>query len=422
MSYETNRDLEQLRMLDHAIDDFIDRYFQIGGPASGKRHTVFVFPGGLGSQLKRATRPYVQGGPSNQTFAYKRKWFDMHSMMGSVLEVEMVKVGPKHRDKGNRFVLADGPLKFAGLTPYDGFVEWCKAQKVDYFVFGWDWRRTTDEIGKFFVQKFLPYFQNRVKDECNNADALESYSLVGHSAGGMIVNWILRKHDTPALKAAVTVATPFYGYGGQIHRFFEGEPLLNLLDQVKVRRVLTSMPALYAFQFLDAKKTFARYGAALAADPNYPLTAYPSTDKDTGEVADPYYPSTNGALHRYPTISQTGFDLGEVKKARKLVQFLASDLDPSIASKFFNIRCVSGQQNTLGSTTWQWVPPITPTPIGDVAQVPGDDTQPAWTARHVGLAGSNSANVKTLLGSNLGHILAMSQPQTIAAIADALSL
>ncbi|MDM0080950.1 hypothetical protein QTI17_10140 [Variovorax sp. J31P179] len=422
MNYETNRDLEQLRMLDHLIDDFVDRYFLIGGPANGQRHTVFLFPGGLGSQLKRATKPYVQGGPSNQTFAYERKWLDIWSMMGTVLEVEMVKVGGKHRDKGNRFVLADGPVKIAGRTPYDGFTAWCEAKKIDYFVFGWDWRRTTNDIGKFFVKKFLPYFQERVKDECNNADVLQDYSLVGHSAGGMIVNWILRKHDTPALRAAVTVATPFYGYGGQIHRFFEGEPLLALLDQKKVRKVLTSMPALYAFQFLDAKKTFAKYGAALAADPNFPLAAYPSTDMNTGDVADPYYPLTNGALHRYPTPSQTGFDLAEVKKARKLVQLLASDLDPLIAGKFFNIRCVSGPQNTLGSTTWQWVPPIAPSPIGNVAQVPGDDTQPAWTARHIGLAASNPANVMTLAGFNLGHLLTMSQPQTIAAVATALNL
>ena len=41
----------------------------------------------------------------------------------------------------------------------------------------------------------------------------------------MVVNLILRATipSSPTWKL-VTVATPFYGYAGQVHRWFEGEP------------------------------------------------------------------------------------------------------------------------------------------------------------------------------------------------------
>ena len=288
-------------------------------------------------------------------------------------------------------------------------------------MFGWDWRDAADRIGKFFVKKFLPHFQQRVKDECNNADALANFSLVGHSAGGMVVNWILRKHEVAEMRWAITVATPFYGYGGQEHRWFEGEPYFNFLGQDKIIKVITSMPGCYSYQFLP-ESVYLANKVALAADPAYPLAAYPSTDKTTpAVVADAYNPKTQGSLHRYPAQSTSGFDPIELARAKKLVKFLASDLDPKIAKKFVNVRGDTTNNDTLGSVTWDWVPPTTPTPIADTALVPGDGTQPGWTARHVGLANAVPGNVRTVLGGDVEHMLTMNSPTTLAQLAAVLS-
>ncbi len=416
MSYDTLRDLEQLRMMDHSIDDFIDRYNNSTGPIVGPRRTIFLFPGGLGSRLKQATAPYVDGMPDTQAFAYETVWLDIFTLLGNVLELRQTNVGGKRRDKDNRIIVADGVVKFLGCSPYDGFTAMCDANGLDCFVFGWDWRRSVDQVGAFFVKKFLPHFRQRVMDGCNNADALANFSLVGHSAGGMIANWILRKHDVAQLRRVITVATPFYGYGGQTHRWFEGEPYFNdLIGKDKIIKVITSMPGNYAYQFLP-ESVYAANQARLAADPNFPLAAYPSRDKATGVPADPYNPKVNGTLHRYPSKTASGFDTNELKKAKKLVKLLASDLAPAHAQKFFNIRGDTGAGNTVGSTTWDWVPPTVPTPIGNDPGVAGDGTQPAWTARHVGLANTLPGNVAAVAGTDVQHMLTMSSPTTLAVL------
>jgi hypothetical protein len=427
MSYDTTRDSEQLRVIDHAIDDFIDRYNNSSGPANGPRQTIFLFPGGMACTLKRATKPYKGSISGPQTFAYDTVWLTVDTFLGGALDLKIKKVGAgKYRDKNDRIIVADGSVKFLSCTPYDGFTDWCHKKGLDYFIFGWDWRRRLQHSGKFFVAKFLPYFQDRVKNGCNNADPLINFSLIGHSAGGMIVNWILRSaHPNVAtMSLAITVATPFYGYSGQVHRWFEGEPYLNgLFDIFKkgIIKVICSLPACYAWEFLD-EKTFNDNAAALAADPNYPLWTYPSVDKTLGTVADPYNPKTNGNLSRYPASSATGFDAKELADAKNLVRYLASSLDPKLAKKFINIRGDTTANDTIGDTTWDWVPPTDPTPIADGASVPGDGTQPAWTARHVGLAGVYPANVITVSGSDVEHMFTMDSPKTLAALAGVLGV
>jgi hypothetical protein len=426
MSYDTTRDSEQLDVIDHSIDDFIDRYNNSSGPASGPRQTIFLFPGGMGSTLKRATTAYDDTNPGVQTFKYKTVWATPFTFLGDALDLKMTKTAPgKYRDKGNRIIVADGQVSFLGCTFYDGFTGWCAKKSLDSFIFGWDWRRRHQDSGKFFVAKFLPYFQQRVKDGCNNADPLASFSIVGHSAGGMVVNWILRSaHPNIATMAkAITVATPFYGYSGQVHRWFEGDPLLNslIMPKTAIIKVICSLPACYAWQFLDYD-TFAANQTAFAADPDYPLTAYPSVDKASKGVADPYNPGTKGSLSRYPTPSKTGFDADELYDAGTLVEYLASPLSAALAQKFFNIRGDTQADDTISSTTWDWVPPTDPTPIANVApKVPGDGTQPGWTARHLDLgAGAYPGHVITVKGSDVEHMFTMNSPKTLAALAGIL--
>jgi hypothetical protein len=428
MSYETTRDAEQLRVIEHSIDDFINRYNNSSGPAKGPRQTIFLFPGGTGSRLKRATTPYVDGVTGVQMFAYDDVWVTATTVLGGALDLKMTKVaGGKYRDKGNRIVVADGDVNLLGCGVYDAFTEWCDRKGLDWFVFGWDWRRRLDHIGAFFLGKFLPHFRARVQSGCNNADPLVNFSLIGHSAGGMVVNWILRKnHPNGAnLQKAITVATPFYGYSGQVHRWFEGESYLNgFFDIYKkgIIKTLCSFPSCYAWQFLD-HQTFVQNQAALAADQNFKLLTYPSLDKSTGAVADPYRPKTNGILSRYPSASASGFDKKELKQGRLLARYLASPLAPALAQRFVNIRGVTTASGTIGSTKWDWVPPTEPTPIADGASVPGDGTQPAWSARHVGVAAANPNSLITVTGGvDVEHMLIMNSTKTLGALASVLGV
>jgi len=223
------------------------------------------------------------------------------------------------------------------------------------------------------------------------------------------------------MRLAITVATPFYGYASQVHRWFEGQPPFNgLLNafRKKIIKSICSFPACYAWMFLD-EQTYTDNQAALAADPKYPLAAYPSTDKTKGTIADPYDPQKKGALSRYPAPGATGFDAAELAHAKTLVRYLASDLDPTLAAKFFNIRGDTTADDTAGSTTWDWVPPTDPSPIDDGADVPGDGTQPAWTARHVGLA---AANVISVSGADVEHTFTMNSPTTLGELAGVLGV
>lgn len=221
------------------------------------------------------------------------------------------------------------------------------------------------------------------------------------------------------------VVISFYGYSGQVHRWFEGEPYLNgFLDSYKngIIRTLCSFPSCYTWQFLD-HKTFLKNQAALAADPSYKLLTYPSLDKTTSTVADPYEPKTNGNLSRYPSASASGFDQTELKRGRSLARYLASPLAPVLAKKFVNIRGVTTASGTVGSSKWDWVPPTDPTPIADGASVPGDGTQPAWSARHVGVATAIPGSLITVTGGiDVEHMLIMNSPKTLGKLANVLSV
>ncbi len=424
MSYGTTRDSEQLRMFDASIDRFTWRYNRSNGPANGPRRTVFLFPGGMGSALMRADTPYVDGMPTSQSFRYHQVWLTPGTFLGDVLDLKLKKVNGKHRDKGKRIIVADGSISFLGCTPYDGFAKLCKRKGIDYFVVGWDWRRRIDRIGSFFLKKFLPYFQEKVKNACNNADPLEAFSLVGHSAGGMVVNWILRKHDSAQynLLRAITVCTPFYGYGGQIRRWFEGEPYFNYLGKKKIIKVLSSMPSCYSFQFLSGK-TWQDNQVDLGQDPEplYQLKEYPSRDKATQDDADPYNPTSNGDLRRYPSANASGFDMNELGKAKAIVELLADPLSQELGQKFVNIRGDTLANKTLGSIYWDWVPstwvPGDASPITNDQKVRGDDTQPAWSARHVGLAKDFPGNVKAVKGSDVAHMFTLNSPTTLGTLA-----
>jgi hypothetical protein len=431
MSYDSTRDAEQLRIITPSIDAFANRYNNnTQFAANGGRHTIFLFPGGMASVLQQATSSYVDGVSTPQLFNYETLWIEpLIFFDGRAADLRLNRISSaEYRDENNQIIVADGCVEFLGCTPYSGFTDWCEQSGFDYFVFGWDWRRKLQHSGKFFIEKFLPFFQARVKSKCNNADPLAKFSLIGHSAGGMVVNWIFRKNhaNTANMYRAITVATPFYGYASQMHRWFEGEPYVNGLGgayKTKVIKAICSAPAAYTWLYLD-EQTFKNNEPALGNDPHYPLPTYPCVDATTTSVrADPYNPQTNGSLTRYPSAVQSGFSLQELKDARQIVRHLASGFDPALPlSKFFNVRCDNGANDTAGSSTWKWVPPTNPSPIVDVSSVAGDDTQPGWSTRHVGLAATNPDQVRTVYGSDVGHMFTMNSPHTIEEVGKILGV
>ncbi len=77
---------------------------------------------------------------------------------------------------------------------------------------------------------------------------------------------------------------------------------------------------------------------------------------------------------------------------------------------------------TLHDTTWDWVPPTTPSPIRDVWAVRGDGVQPGWTVRHVGLEPLASGHVITVTGGPAEHASLMDLPGTLDEIAVILGI
>lgn len=473
MSYDSTREADQLKMMGHAIDEFVLRYPTTRKTSSGARRTVFVFPGGLASTLMRATEPFDDSNPGPQTFSYEPVWATVLSLLGGSLDLAMKKIAPDtYVDKDNRIIVADGAIDIdgilalpddlpglGGVSPYTGFTEWCELMGFDWFVVGWDWRRKMQHSGDFFVQQFLPFFKSAVQGLVG-ADPLADFSLVGHSAGGMVVNWILRT-DHPNLdhmRRAVTVGAPFYGYAGQGHRWFEGDALVNGPGNAfrpEVIKMISTLPACYAWNFLD-EAIYNVNAVDFGADPHFPLAAYPSMDKTIpGLVADPYVPQTKvvggNVFTRYPTT--TGFDADELEDARTLITTLASPLTAAQAAKFYNLRGVQTnpglgglvdvltdvlehipgfphlpgampsaaiKANTTGSSQWAWLPSSALTPITDGPPVPGDGTQPAWSARHLGLAKALPGHVIDVPGPDIEHATLMSSPTMLAKLVDVL--
>ena len=381
-TYDETRDREQLRVLGSAIKEYIDRRMMHGR----ERQTIFFFPAGTASHLARADSTFDESLAQWQEFTYTRVWLTLDTFVSDVaLRLAMHKVPEgdhdSYRDLDNHIVVADGTVGIFGVEPHTYFLDWCERHDLDYFVFPWDWRRPLEDITAFFVNQFLPHFQKLVMDaKCPSPLAM--FSLVGHSFGGMIANLVLRTESpiTAGMRRAITVATPFYGYGSQMHRWFEGEPLLNHLGTDRIIKLISSFPSFYTLSFLDLKTFNANFNA-LSTD-EYPISSYPSVDEKTRKPADPFNPETQGNQVRYPT--SLGFDPGELDHGNRIARRLIAPLNKALSEKFYNIRAVQLGIGTASGITWDWIPPRRPpfsSPIANDMYARGDDTQPAWTAR-----------------------------------------
>jgi len=399
-AYGQGRDQEYLDRLTGPINDFISRY---NANPSPDHKTIFLFPGGMGSQLVRATAPFQNGPP----FFYDTAWLDCSITLGAATNLQMA----GDEDYQQQYILPDGCVDFVTLQPYEGFIQWCQSNWIDLFVFGWDWRRGTYENAEFFLESFLPMFDSLVQG-CSPYP-LDNFWLIGHSFGGMVIKQILNEYNNAYVKKmqrAITVATPFYGYGGQLHRLFKGDSQLNWTEGLdgatKITEIVSTLPSGYELLFLDGGSYDANQ-AAFAADPDgYDLACYPSMDADpAGGRADPYNP-VPGAPPNPPGdvryISSCGFSWPLLGGGNTASHQVAQPLDATVANKFWNIRGVQSKNGrdlngTVVTQTWERVPPTFDAdadadPITDKLG-PGDGTLPAWSTRLLG-----NPNVVTLRG------------------------
>jgi hypothetical protein len=391
MTYGSTRDDEQLRLLDVQIDQFISRYLSMPAPATPRR-TVILLVGGMGARLVRATMPYVDTAPGPQTFHYETVWLEVWNLLkfvpNNALKLAM-HPGPDDeiRDLDDRIVVADGIVQFLHLSPYSRFIDWCEDHGLDLFVYAWDWRQPLEEVADFFLTRFLPRLRDKVKATCN-ADPLADYALIGHSAGGMVLGLVLRRADTilDGMTRAISVATPFYGYDGQIHRWFECDRFLEDLGDLNVIRTVSSFPGCYALPYMDVA-TFNNKKADFMKDTAFPLANYPSLQPMSPfKPVDPFHPQSN----QYPSAAATGFSDTYLHAGLKTAQALAAGPAAAHAGKFVNIRGVAAANGTVGGITWNtqavYVPGGNVTPIAnDLPGQPGDGTQPAWSTRLLSL-------------------------------------
>lgn len=408
MTYSATRDSEQLRYLQADIASFVVRHQS--RPPGPNRRTIFLFPGGMASQLLRARSPYQPGGGPNQTFQYDPVWLTPLTFLGDALNLKMHDVNGVYHDLDDRIIIPNGSAELFGIGPYMRFAQWCDYNDIDLFVFGWDWRRRLEDTASFFLDQFLP----ALRLAC--PDALQNFVLMGHSFGGMVISVILQENNAllTNMTHAVTVASPFYGYDGQIHRWFEGDDYLNFLGKQQVVETIASFPGCYVLPFLD-EVTYQNYQVALGADPAAKLNAYPSRDVSSAQMVDPFAPGPN----RYP--QNIGFSLSELQYGLDTYQKkIAAGPHQQYTGRFFNIRGIqSPPMSTPGSVLWKLLTgPNNPnvSPIGTGPGGKGDGTLPAWSTRLVTLPPNQIAAVVGFID----HMFMMEENETQQAIAGVL--
>jgi hypothetical protein len=425
--YVTSRDAACVFRIQTALEEFASQY-GLNPSISNKRRTIFLFPGGLGSQLMRADQPFP-----HPPQCYEKVWLDGGDLLDPATDPPRLAMLPGGVDTEQRFVIPDGCVNIPGpfelVHPYANFRQWCRHYKIDLFIFGWDWRRSVQEAADFFLKIFLPMFDARFSGQTPHP--LDHFSFVGHSAGGMVVKAILNStadQYVQRVKRAISVATPFYGYGAQIHKYLKGESLVPLAPSVTAK-IISSLPGGYEYLYLDHETYQANKMAFVNDQDGYNLTGYPSMDRDDPTVvADPYdaQPDDNGMV-RYPL--HYGFESSLLYRGNVIARRVSSPFtDPAIAAKFFNIRGVQSENgqvvnNTVVSQTWGRISPDfdpdnDPDPIVDTMG-PGDDTQPAWTTRLLGLP---ATQVITIVGDDINHPLMMELPTVQKEIAELLGL
>jgi len=411
----------QLHRMGNTINDFLNRVqarLGLPGARPEDQRTLILIPGGMASELARATEPYTPWLGADK-YTYETVWFNAAEILfGGALDLDMY----GDRDKFDRLIVADGVMQNCLYKPYDSFIEWCQNHNLDVLTFAWDFRRRPAWIVDFFLEHFVPTVRQAAAGR-GLPDPFARAVLVGHSFGGMLAKWILNNEAHPFcrdnLELAVSVGTPFYGYTSHTLRLFHGEPQIgSAYDLTNITKVISTMPGGYALFFLDGA-TFDEYADRLADDPVDPLREYPILDAaDSSLRVDPYAVGRlEDGRSRYPQ-GWTWFE-SYLEQGLDAYRLIAKPLE-SVGHKFHNIRGVQvdgdrvPRAETPRSLRWGWVgsrynPDEWPSPISELRaedKGPGDGVIPAWSAR---LVTQDPANIHTVK-SDLEHAEMLDDP------------
>jgi hypothetical protein len=427
MSYDDDVDAEYLSQLQGPINNFLIAC-NMAPQSANPLPTLFFFPGGLGSKLNRATQ-HGQIVPGD----FYTIWLDCSIAFGVASDLIM----NGEEDYQQYYIVPDGCIDF--VASYDPFISWCQNNNLNMFVFGWDWRRTSERAADFFLNKFLVAVNDAVAAGNFSFNPLCNMWLIGHSFGGVVIKHILNQTANTYvqnLKGAITVATSFYGYAGQLHRFFVGESDLNWTlpgGAAECTKIVSTLPGGYELLFLDGA-TYDANRAAFQHDPDgFNLMAYPSTDPNSDSRADPYYPNpgqpsappTSGKV-RY--LANYGFEWNLLGGGLTASRLTSQPLDPAIAAKFWTIRYVRTEDDgvtplndtAVGQTwplvNWNYAPNPSTDPIKD-DMGPGDGTLPAWSTRLIGCT-----NVVTVRAPDIEHLDLMNEGVIQVELASLLGL
>lgn len=408
MSYSTSRRAEIKHEYLRNIKRFASAYDR-------SKETVVLLPGGMGSQLERSVKTYVDD--SSLPFrTYNPVWIDLGLLFaGDTLKLEIL---TSSRDKGNHIIVPEGPLRFF-VTAYDGTERYFRDHGYNYIVFPYDWRRSLDESGSYLI-----YFLERLKTEVQarkGHDPLPSTSLVCHSMGGLVVLRFLQRlriksgfrpeHIIKWLKRIVTVATPFYGTSTHMKRYYKGEKLLSILHgEKKVARVAASFEGPYILSYLN-QRAYELYKAAFDRRGEPPeLPRYPVRDAadPDNRIADP---SDSAMIGRYPPWVSARY----LSNTRSLWTTLSRRLPKAFQDRIYHIR--ADKQVMWTEQRWKDIdgssydPSSQRTPLSGVSG-PGDGTVPFWSAR---LAQTPDSQVYSA-SNNIMHSELMEHDEVLDAI------
>lgn len=354
-------DTETMGFLHKSLDDF----FQTYDPA---RPTIILLPGGLGSALHQSWSAF--NGTPQPISAFRRViWVDLGLLFG---EAHQLPIDDAGFDTQDRIVVAEGDLDFCFVHPYRDAITYFRDHlNINLLVFGWDWRRKVMTSVGYLTQVLQTMMARSLN--LTGQNMLHDTYLVGHSMGGMVAKLLLSSQPQLAddLRGMISVGSPFYGYFGQLDRFYNGVKYFNdLYSAATVARITSSWPGMYSLLPIDLP-TYQQAHQQLG------LANYPVLNSGNGLPVDPY---NANSFSRYPNWVRTG----EIPRGLMVRHMLAAPLSGSLGGRVYHLR-VNQPNTTLVSATWNpglppsYTPGVTPSPI-DFDMGGGDNTIPHWSA------------------------------------------
>ncbi|MBI1190627.1 MAG: hypothetical protein GC200_08130 [Tepidisphaera sp.] len=385
MSYQAAR----ATLIDAAYDWQRREFFAGFDPAAP---TVVLLPGGMGSQLDRTVGAYADGAalPFGE---FETVWAGFGLIFGD--EAASLAMNQAREDAGRRILVPNGPVRWKPFyTPYAATKTFIRDAGVNYFVFGYDWRRPVVENADY-LEAFLRTLAAQADAMRGDQAGLGDLTLLAHSQGGLVGSVFLARFRAKAgenldryVRRFISVGSPFYGTCGHVHRYFVGDSLLNWrLGRTTLAKYIASMPGPYALCHLDFESYHSLCATTEFAND---LPEYPTRDAASGGPADIHDPAM---FERLPSWMRGEWAVAvreALDDARDVAWLLAEGLPREAQSRVFHIR--GGITPSVTNLVWgEWpnasrteakseVSPLSPGLAAEQGKQ-GDGVVPYWSSR-----------------------------------------